>query len=56
MESAVIDKKESILRAGRQAVARYGYQKTTLSDIATLCSISKTSIYYYFENKEDLFR
>ncbi len=50
------NKKEEILEAATNLFAVYGYSKTTLDDIAKMLGMKKTSLYYYFENKEQLFR
>jgi AcrR family transcriptional regulator len=49
-------KKGEIIEAGIKAFAAYGYYKTTLEDIAQMLGMKKNSLYYYFKNKEDLFR
>ena len=43
-----------ILIAG-QIFSRYGFKKTTMDEIATGLKMGKSSIYYYFESKEDIF-
>jgi AcrR family transcriptional regulator len=48
--------KEAILNAGAEAFAQYGYDKTTVEDIARLAHKAKTSVYYYFNGKADIFR
>ena len=48
-------KKEQIKDAGRKMFIAYGYNKTTLDDIASLLKLKKNSLYYYFPNKEALF-
>jgi AcrR family transcriptional regulator len=35
--------------------ARHGLAKTTLDDIAIAVGMKKASLYYYFENKEEIF-
>ncbi|MFH1153649.1 MAG: TetR/AcrR family transcriptional regulator [Pseudomonadota bacterium] len=35
--------------------AAYGYKKTTLDDVAGKLGMTKGNIYYYFENKQDLY-
>ncbi len=47
--------RETILNAGADAFARYGYDKTTVEDIARLAHKAKTSIYYYFNGKAEIF-
>lgn len=48
-------KRQAIKEAGIQSFITYGYQKTTLEDIARVLGMKKNSLYYYFENKEALF-
>jgi AcrR family transcriptional regulator len=47
--------RETITYVARDLFARYGYQKTTMDDIARACRKGKSSIYYYFPNKEEIF-
>ncbi|MDZ7766019.1 MAG: TetR/AcrR family transcriptional regulator [Melioribacteraceae bacterium] len=47
-------KKEQILEAASELLAYYGYEKTTLDDIANKVGVKKNSIYYYFDSKEEL--
>lgn len=51
----MIDKKIAILNIADKLFARYGYQKTTMEDIASTCRMAKSSIYYYFQNKDEIF-
>jgi len=46
----------SILDAGRELFAKYGYKKTTMEDIAMALGKGKSSLYYYFKNKEEIFQ
>ena len=48
--------RESILKIAREIFSKYGYKKTTLDDIANAVRKGKSSLYYYFESKEDLFQ
>ena len=48
--------REAILSAGAEAFAQYGYDKTTVEDIARLAHKAKTSVYYYFNGKADIFK
>jgi len=48
--------KASILEASRSLFARYGYKKTTMEDIALELHKGKSSLYYYYKNKEDIFQ
>ncbi len=51
-----LEKKESIKNAGRELFVTYGFQKTTLEDIAAKIGLRKNSLYYYFPDKETLFK
>ncbi|NLO02147.1 MAG: TetR/AcrR family transcriptional regulator, partial [Bacteroidales bacterium] len=48
--------REHILKIAREIFSKYGYKKTTLDDIANAVRKGKSSLYYYFESKEDLFQ
>jgi AcrR family transcriptional regulator len=47
--------RENIIVAASIAFSKFGYKKTTLDDIASFTNVSKTGIYYYFKNKEEVF-
>lgn len=47
--------KQKIQQAAFKCVARYGFEKTTLDDIAQEVGLNKASLYYYYKNKEDIF-
>lgn len=47
--------RESILAMSKKLFEQYGYQKTTLTDIARSVGKVKTAIYYYFNGKEEIF-
>jgi len=49
-------KKEIVLKVAQEIFAKYGLTKTTIDDIAKAAGVGKSSIYYYFKNKEDIFR
>jgi AcrR family transcriptional regulator len=49
------DIRDSILSVAQDIFTRYGYQKTTMNDIARGMGKGKSSIYYYFDRKEDIF-
>ncbi len=46
--------REQILEAAEQRFAQYGWQKTTMAEIAGDCRMSAANLYRYFRNKEDL--
>ena len=48
--------RSKILVAAQEVFTRYGFGKTTMDDIAREMGKGKSSIYYYFTSKEDIFR
>lgn len=48
--------KEQIINVSSLIFAKYGFKKTTLDDIGAAVGKGKTFIYYYFKNKEDIFK
>lgn len=52
----ISNKKHQIKCVARELFTRWGYKKTTLDDIAHRCQFAKPTIYYYYENKEAIFR
>jgi AcrR family transcriptional regulator len=50
------DKRQQLVEAAAEVFLRYGYRKTTLDDIAEAAGLQKSSLYHYFENKDELFR
>lgn len=47
--------KDQIIETAREVFALNGYKKTTLEDIAHKAGKAKSSLYYYFKGKEELF-
>ncbi len=47
-------KKDLILNTARLLLARQGFAKTTLDDIANALGMKKSSLYYYYTNKDAL--
>jgi AcrR family transcriptional regulator len=45
-----------IIETARSIFSHYGFKKTTMEEIAQATRKGKSSIYYYFENKEDIFK
>jgi AcrR family transcriptional regulator len=45
-----------ILLSAQEVFTRYGYGKCTMDDIAREMGKGKSSIYYYFTSKEDIFK
>ena len=61
MESAEIiaepeGKVSFILKAAQLRLGLFGYEKTTMQEIATDIAMSKAALYYYFPDKESLFK
>jgi AcrR family transcriptional regulator len=48
--------RETILNVAREIFSRFGFHKTTMEDIARATGKGKSSIYYYYKNKEEIFR
>jgi AcrR family transcriptional regulator len=51
-----LQSREKLLKAATDEIARVGFDKARLTDIAKLADMTAGSIYTWFENKEDLFR
>ncbi|WP_335872600.1 TetR/AcrR family transcriptional regulator [Bacillus sp. 2205SS5-2] len=49
-----MSKRDKIIEAAVLLFAEKGYQKTSMQEIADVLDISKGSLYFYFESKEDL--
>ena len=47
---------QAILAAAKRLFAHRGFQETSMSDIAEACELGKATLYYYFPNKEELYR
>jgi len=48
-------KKQRIITVAKSCFTQYGYDKTTLDDIGKKLGLNKSSLYYYFKNKEEIF-
>ena len=48
-------RKQQILEAAKVHFNRLGYTKTSVDDIASTLGMTKSSLYYYFKNKEEIF-
>lgn len=53
-ESSAENKKRMILEISRNLFAKYGFSKTTLDDIANALGMKKSSLYYYYNDKESI--
>jgi AcrR family transcriptional regulator len=45
-----------ILTAAQKLFAHYGFNKTTVDEIASGAHVAKSTLYHYFPGKEDIFR
>ena len=48
-------KQKFIVNKAQNLFGRFGLAKTSMDDIATACGMGKSSLYYYFKSKEDVF-
>src|ERR1700752_2059941 len=48
------DARERILAAAERCIDRHGIRKTTIDDIASEIGLSRTSVYRYFADRDDL--
>ena len=47
--------RKKVIETSGQIFSRYGFRKTTMDEIANALRMGKSSIYYYFDSKEDIF-
>lgn len=50
------DVRDIIINAARDIFARFGFKKTTMDDIARAVRKGKSSLYHYFNSKDDVFQ
>lgn len=48
--------KETIVNVARHIFSKFGFKKTTMDEIAVASRKGKSSIYYYFASKEEIFQ
>ena len=49
------EKKERIIKAAEKIFAHFGIQKPTMDEIAKKAHMGKSTLYYYFKSKEEIF-
>ncbi len=49
------ERQQQVLNAAAAVIARLGYDKTTMADIADEAGVSRGTVYLYFKGKEELF-
>jgi AcrR family transcriptional regulator len=54
-EAAHDDFRKLILHAAGNVIRQFGFEKTTMNDIAKAIRKGKSSLYHYFTNKEQIF-
>ena len=47
--------REQIVKVSSEIFSQYGFKKTTMEEIARALRKGKSSIYYYFQSKEEIF-
>ncbi len=47
---------DEIIELAADLFKKFGFKKTTIDDIALAAHKGKSSLYYYFKNKEDIFK
>ena len=50
------ERRRRVLDAALETFWRYGFRKTSMDEVARVADISRQGLYFYFGNKEDLFR
>lgn len=55
MALALSNKRDTILSVAEKIFARFGIKKTTMDDIARAARMGKSTLYYYFKGKEDVY-
>lgn len=49
------DKRNMIISVAEQMYAHFGFKRTTMEEIAKKARIGKSTLYYYFKSKEEIF-
>jgi TetR/AcrR family acrAB operon transcriptional repressor len=50
-----LERQQRIFDAAAELIAHYGFDKTTMDDIARTAGVSKGALYLHFKSKDDLF-
>ena len=50
-----LSKTEQIIKVAQKRFGQYGFEKTTMNEIASDLNMCKGSLYYYFPDKEHLY-
>src|SRR5690242_130861 len=49
------ERADRIRRAGAQVFSERGYEQATMEEVAERAELGKATLYYYFQNKQELF-
>jgi len=50
-----VSKKEEIIKVASKHFSKYGYDRTSLDEVAKVVGVSKPAIYYHFKDKYALY-
>jgi AcrR family transcriptional regulator len=53
-QRSMVVKRDAVLRTAAHLFLEHGYQKSSMSLLATQLKITKPALYYYFRNKEEI--
>jgi len=56
MKFSRAERRQELLKTASEVILEYVIQKTTLDDIARRAGMAKTSLYYYFKEKDEIVR
>ena len=51
-----LDKKEKIIQGAGKLFSEFGWDKTTMKEIAEMANIGKATLYYYFDDKMEIYQ
>lgn len=51
-----METRERILKTAQKLFARFGFNKTTVDEIAAAAHVAKSTLYHHFPGKQDIFR
>lgn len=49
-------REHEIIHTAREVFSEFGYKKTTMDDVSARMNITRSALYYYYRNKDDLFQ
>ena len=55
IEKTTSTREIEIIDSAHEVFLEYGYKKTTMDDVAARLNITRSALYYYYRNKDDLF-